>query len=67
MLDFFISAMFLQEIASITTSPLVGVSRSPAICKRVDFPIPDGPSRETTSPIPTLKLMFSKTLISFLP
>ncbi|MDW8166738.1 MAG: hypothetical protein RMJ67_09545 [Elusimicrobiota bacterium] len=37
-------------IPSIMTSPSVGLSRQPIICKKVDFPEPDGPVIAINSP-----------------
>ena len=37
------------------TSPAVGLSRVPMMCRRVDFPLPDGPTTPTSSPRVTLK------------
>src|SRR6185503_3168492 len=46
------------------TLPVYGISR-PAMMRRiVVLPLPDAPSKTSTSPSPTSKLMFSRTLAS---
>src|SRR5215467_7639999 len=40
------------------TFPEVGLSKAPIIFNRVDFPLPEGPTTDTNSPLFTEKLTF---------
>ena len=48
------------------TSPVVGLSSKAIICNKVDLPEPDGPVRDTNSPLLILRLTFFKTTIFLL-
>src|ERR1700674_1046852 len=50
---------------SIATAPAVGTRNPPTMFKSVDFPQPDGPSMQTSSPSRTSRSMFSRTRVSF--
>ena len=43
----------VRSVPFSSTRPASGVSRSPAICRSVDFPAPEGATSATTSPRPT--------------
>src|SRR5215218_9682616 len=49
-----------------STFPEVGLSRAPMRFKRVDLPLPDGPTIETNSPLFTSKLTPSRATTIFL-
>src|SRR5690554_2931263 len=53
-----------QERPETSTSPPSGRSRSPAICKSVDLPAPDGATSATISPRATSRLAPFSTVIS---
>ena len=44
--------------------PEVGLSKAPSIFTKVDFPVPDGPTTDTNSPLFTEKLtLFRDTIL----
>jgi hypothetical protein len=47
-------------IPSINTLPEVGLSKAPSIFNKVDFPLPEGPTTDTNSPLLTEKLTLSR-------
>src|SRR5690554_3375987 len=52
------------NVPPIATSPASAVSSSPAICKSVDFPAPDGATSATISPRATSRFAPFSTVIS---
>src|SRR6218665_1251863 len=59
----FSGGMRVTSSPSMAITPPLGVSKPPTMRSSVDLPEPDGPSRQTSSPSPTVRLNLSTATV----